>query len=173
MVHRAYVVPPVRGLRLADRGKLMQEILYQGDEFWKLPGVPVRDPRGVAWVETDRPKAVDRFLSRAAPDPAEVVTVTRDEPQRVDLTAMLLSPGLVVVSDFYYPGWTLTVDDRPGEVLRTNRAMRGVALPAGTHHLVFRYEPLSFRLGIALSLLGLTATAGLGFWAHREPSHSA
>ena len=164
VVHRAYVVPPIRGLRLADRGKIMQELLYQGDEFWKLAGVPVRDPHSVAWVETDRPREVERFLSRAAPDPAEVVTVTRDEPQRVELTAVLRSAGLVVVSDLYYPGWTLTVDGRPGEILRANRAMRGVTLPAGTHELVFRYDPLSFRLGILLSLLGLIATVGLGFW---------
>jgi Bacterial membrane protein YfhO len=172
VVHRAYVVPPVRGLRLADRGKLMQELLYEGDEFWKLPGVTVRDPRGVAWIETDRPKEIDPFLSRAAPDPSEVVTLTRDDPQQVELTAVLRSTGLVVVSDFYYPGWTVTVDGHPGEILKANRAMRGVALPAGTHHLVFRYQPLSFRLGIVLSSLGLTATVGLGFWAWRAPSRT-
>jgi hypothetical protein len=168
VVHRAYLVPTVRGLRVADRSKLMQELLYQGDEFWRLPGIPVRDPRSVAWVETDRPKEVDRFLSRAGPDPSEAVTVTRDEPQRVELTAMLRSPGLVVVADMYYPGWNLTVDGRPAEILRTNRAMRGVVLPAGTHRLVFRYDPSSFRLGIALSLLGLTALAALVAWAFRE-----
>ena len=65
----------------------------------EMPGVPVRDPQRVAWVETDRPGEVDRFLSRAEPDPSETVTVTRDEPQRVELTAVLRSPGLVVVSD--------------------------------------------------------------------------
>ena len=71
-MHRAYLVPTVRGLRVADRRKLMQEILYQGDEFWHLPGVPVRDPRSVAWVETDRPREVDRFLSRRRARPVGV-----------------------------------------------------------------------------------------------------
>jgi hypothetical protein len=167
VVHRAYLVPPVHGLRLADRGKLMQELLYAGDEFWRLPGVDVRDPRSVAWVETNRPKEIDPLLSRADPDPSEVVTLTRDDPQRVELTAVLRSAGLVIVSDFYYPGWTVSVDGDHAEILKTNRAMRGVALPAGTHHLVFRYQPMSFRIGILVSLLGLTATAGLGLWAWR------
>ncbi|MBX6312667.1 MAG: YfhO family protein [Isosphaeraceae bacterium] len=171
VVHRAYLIPRIRGLRVADRAKLMQELLYQDDEFWHLPGVVVRDPHSVAWVETDRPKEIDRFLSRAGPDPAETVTVTRDEPQRVELTAVLRTPGLVIISDMYYPGWNLTVDGRPAEILRTNRAMRGVALPAGTHRLVFRYDPLSFRLGIALSLLGLTTLAALVAWALGEPSY--
>lgn len=168
VVHRAYVLPPVRGLRLADRGKVMQELLYQDDEFWRLPGVPVRDPRTVAWVETDRPADVDRCLSRALPDPSETVTVSRDEPQRVEMTAVLRSAGLVVVADVYYPGWTLTVDGRPAEILRTNRAMRGVVLPAGTHRLVFRYDPLSFRAGRALSMVGLATLAGSVAWAFRR-----
>jgi uncharacterized membrane protein YfhO len=99
------------------------------------------------------------------------VTVTRDDdPQRVELTAVLETPGLVVVADVFYPGWTLTVDGRPAPILRTNRAMRGVALPAGTHQLVFRYEPWSFRIGIGLSLLGLLALAVLGVFALRQKS---
>ena len=120
---------------------------------------------------TDRRRS-DRFLSRAAPDPSEVVTLTRDDPQEVELTAELRSDGLVIVSDFHYPGWSATVDGQPVEILKANRAMRGVAVPAGTHHLVFRYQPLSFRLGIVLSSIGLAATAGLGSWAWRGPDRA-
>jgi hypothetical protein len=170
VVHRAYLLPKVRGLRMADRFEVMQQLLYQDDEFWSLPGTPVRDPHVVAWVETDRPREIDRLLSRAEPDPAEVVTVTRDGPLSVAMTALLRSPGLVVVSDLYYPGWEVTVDGVPAEILRTNRAMRGVILPSGTHRLVFRYNPLSFRVGIALSLVGLAALAGLIAWGIRQPS---
>jgi hypothetical protein len=159
-------------MRVVDRLALMQQILYQGDEFWREPGQPVRDPHSVAWVETDRPWAVDEFLSRAMPDPAELVTVNRDDPQRVEFTAVLRSPGLVVIADVYYPGWNLTVDGLPAEILRTNRAMRGVTLPAGTHRLVFRYDPLSFRLGIALSSIGLAILAALVRWAMRGPRES-
>ncbi|SIN73847.1 membrane protein YfhO [Singulisphaera sp. GP187] len=167
IVHRAYLVPPTTGLRLADRGKIMQELLYQGDEFWNIPGTLVRDPHTIAWVETDHPKEVDQLLSRAMPGPDETATVTRDDPQRVEVKAVLHSPGLVVISDFYYPGWNVTVDGRSAEILRTNRAMRGVALPAGTHRLVFRYDPLSFRIGMALSLLGVTTVALLVVWGLR------
>jgi hypothetical protein len=168
VVHRAYLVPPVRGLRVADRAERMQEILYQQDEFWRLPGTPVRDPRVAAWVETDRPKEVDKLLSRALPDPAETVTLTREDPQHVEFTAVLRSPGLVVIADLFYPGWKLTVDGRPAEILRTNRAMRGVALSAGTHRLAFRYDPLSFRVGGILSVLGLGSLATVILRARRE-----
>jgi uncharacterized membrane protein YfhO len=100
-------------------------------------------------------------LSRARPDPAETVVITRAEPQRVELRAVLRSPGLVVLAEVFYPGWDLTVDGRPAEVLRTNRAMRGVALAVGTHELVFRYQPRSFRVGLGISILGLIVLAVL------------
>ncbi len=169
VVHRAYVMPEIQGKRIADRQRVMQGLIYQGDEFWRLPGVSVRDPRAIAWVETSRPDSVEPYLSRVDPDPSETVEVTLDEPQRVELTAVLKSPGLVVVADQFYPGWKVSVDGQPAEILRTNRAMRGVALPAGTHQLVFRYEPLSFQLGLVLSVLGLTALLSLIGWAWRKP----
>jgi len=168
IVHKAYLIPKIRGLRTADRSKIMRELLYQADEFWRVPGMTVRDPKQIAWVETDTPQTVDPLLSRLDPDPSESATVVRNDPQRVEIEAELRSPGLLVVSDLYYPGWTLTVNGQPGEILRTNRAMRGVALPAGTHHLVFRYDPLSFRVGLVLSALGILTALGLAAWGWRR-----
>ena len=94
----------------------------------------------------------------------------RQDPHSRVAVETLLTTGLVVVADMHYPGWTLTVDGRPAEILKTNRAMRGVSLPAGTHHLVFRYEPGSFRLGILLTLAGLAALATLTGWVLRKPT---
>ncbi len=167
IVHRARVLPPVPGLRQSLFASILEEMLFPNDAFWHDPRRPVRDLRQMAWVETDRPAEVAASLSRAGPDPAETVTITLPDPQRVELRAVLRSPGLVVLAEVFYPGWVLTVDGRPAEILRTNRAMRGVALPAGTHQLVFRYQPLSFRLGLGLSLAGLIVLTTLSVRAHR------
>ena len=40
--------------------------------------------------------------------------------------------------------------------------MRGAAVAAGRHHLVFRYEPRAFRIGMALSGAGLAVLVVLG-----------
>ncbi len=171
VVHRVRATPAERGGRASQRRALMREILYQDDELWHEPTLTVHDPHRVAWVEAERSEELAKLVSQADPDPAETVTVTVDDPQRVDLTALLRSPGLVVVSDVFYPGWTLTVDGRPAEILRTNRVMRGAALAAGTHRLVFRYEPASFRIGAAVSLAGLIAVAALAVFPgeNRKP----
>lgn len=106
-------------------------------------------------------------LQPAASSLPEFCRVTVSEPQRVVVDAELANPGLVVLSDMYYPGWEVTIHDaagsRPGEILRTNRVMRGVWLEAGQHQLEFRYRPATFRWGAAISatawLLGAVALA--------------
>jgi hypothetical protein len=169
IVHRARVFPPSPGLRHSGIATILDEMLFQNDAFWHDPRRPVRDFRQVAWVETHRPDEVAGFLSRAGTDPAETVTVVHSEPQRVVLRATLRTAGLVVLADVYYPGWIVTVDGRPAEILRTNRAMRGVALPAGKHDLMFLYRPLSFRLGLGLSLIGLFVLTLISVWARFDP----
>ena len=89
--------------------------------------------------------------------------ITLYEPGRVVVEVDQLRPGLLVLADYFYPGWQaeiVTADDaepRPAEILRTNRVMRAVALPAGTHRIVFRYRPKSVLVGAAIS--GLTTIA--------------
>ena len=80
----------------------------------------------------------------------------------------LSRPGLVVLADVHYPGWRLTVDGRPAVILRTNRLMSGAAVAAGSHRIVYIYEPLSVTLGCLLTLLGIAALAGLVAWARRS-----
>jgi hypothetical protein len=56
-------------------------------------------------------------------------------------------------------------------ILRTNHALRGVVLPAGSPMVEFRYEPASFACGIWLAILALAALVGmvgLAFW-RRDP----
>jgi hypothetical protein len=49
-----------------------------------------------------------------------------------------------------------------------NRVMRGAAVEAGTYHLVYTFEPRSFRIGAVLTLAGLATTVLLlAFFALR------
>jgi uncharacterized membrane protein YfhO len=69
---------------------------------------------------------------------------------------------MVVLSDTYYPGWRARVDHQSAEIYEVNGAMRGVAVPRGTHTITMRYRPLSVYLGAALSLAGILGALG---WA--------
>ncbi len=128
------------------------------------------DLRATAFVETDDPGKLRLHLSAGGGPPAstESVTVHYDSSTRVVIEARLDRPGIIVLADAFDPGWRLTIDGFPAEVLRANLLMRGAAVPAGRHNLIYTYEPASVRLGAYASLAGLVALAGLAIWAHRQ-----
>lgn len=92
------------------------------------------------------------------PPPGEDVRIVGDgDPDRIELAASLAAPGWVVLADTFYPGWTATIDGVPTPIHPADLLFRAVHVPAGTHQIVFRYEPRTFRLGMALAALGLAA----------------
>lgn len=79
---------------------------------------------------------------------------------RVDVTTD--KPGILVLSEIWYPTWKVIVDDRSSELLAADYSLRGVAIPAGHHTVEMRFESTAFRNGLwitlgtaALSLVGV------------------
>jgi hypothetical protein len=153
IVHQAHVVAPATDPEA--RARLFAALAYQDDPFWHAPARRVFDPRVVAWIETTDPRALMGYVSRQVPLPDESVTITRHEPQRVELLVRLRQPGLVILADTDYPGWRLTIDGQSAPILRANRMMRGAAVMGGEHRLVYVYDAWSFRIGGAVSIVGL------------------
>ena len=94
-----------------------------------------------------------------APDKVELI---EHAPDRLAIRAEMACDGMVILSDAFYPGWRARVDHRPVEIHQVNGAMRGVAVPRGTHSVTMRYRPVSVYLGAALTLLGILGALG---WA--------
>jgi uncharacterized membrane protein YfhO len=75
----------------------------------------------------------------------------------------MTDPGVLILSDTYYPGWEVTVDGLPSQLLRANYALRGVYLPTGNHQVVFRFAPRFLRLGLLSAGITLFFGSGLLF----------
>jgi hypothetical protein len=76
------------------------------------------------------------------------------------------SPSILVLSEVYYPDWRVQVDGRPAELLRADYLLRGVALEAGEHEVVFRYDSSlikesAYASATMLGIVTLTLIAGL------------
>jgi len=162
VVHDARQVRAIEGLSRETRRDAMQEILYAGDRLWNDPTHVAFDPHRVAWLAPDDLNELRPHLSGRAPGPAETVKVSYPTPQRTVLEATLDSPGLIILSDVYYPGWVLTDNDQPATVYRVNGMMRGASVSSGPHRLVYTYAPRSFRVGGVISIMGMAALAILG-----------
>ena len=170
VVHELAAIAPIVGLDRVDRVAAMNDLLYPADAFWNDPGLALRDPRRRALIEVDDPSTLAPYNTGGPPDPeSERVEVVAHEPQRVVLRATLDRPGLVVLADVYYPGWQLTIDGEPAPIVRTNRMMRGAAVGAGTHELVYTYDPDSFRRGCYGTAVGLLLVVGLAGWSAARP----
>ncbi|MFI5396797.1 MAG: hypothetical protein ACHQ9S_14775 [Candidatus Binatia bacterium] len=84
-------------------------------------------------------------------------------PDRVDLVAQMETPGLVVLTDAYYPGWKVRVDGVAAEIVRVNDFVRGVFVGAGKRRIVFEYDPLSYRIGLSLTAAFTCVLVALAF----------
>jgi len=135
-IERAYRVEPDSGRAL---GALEQR------------GGPVLLEEPPAWSKAERPGGVLQ-------DGIEALEWT---PERIVLRASVRSPALLYLRETHFPGWRVWVDGEEGKMLLANGIFRAVALSAGSHTVEFRYEPVTLRMGVQLSLTSLMVVGSL------------
>jgi len=86
---------------------------------------------------------------------SKAVEITRRSNTEVVLRASLAKPGLLVLSEGYYPGWRATVDGKDTPIQRVNVMMRGIVLEAGEHEVVFRFRSPTILAGAAISITAI------------------
>jgi hypothetical protein len=129
---------------------------------------PDFDPR----TEVVLDAAPSAELNPAADVRRDRVEIAEYAPNTVTIAANLAEAGVLVLTDAFYPGWQASVNGRPAEIVRANRAFRGVELPAGDHIVRFDYRPTSVPIGLALSAAAALVTAAFFVvgWMQRRPS---
>jgi hypothetical protein len=139
-VPRVYVA--MDGLHEAEPRRVLNRLIR--DDFDPLRQVVLDTPRQ---------------LPPAANLESEVF-VSKYRNSHVQIRARLSAPGILVLTDSYYPGWKVFVDGTQGTLLRANHFFRAVELPAGNHSVEFVYDPVSFKIGLIIS--SLTAVLLIG-----------
>lgn len=141
------------------RAWMVYQLMDTPDEAQALGWIadPAFDPFRTATV-AERPD-LDLPESGAAEN---MVRISHYAPERIVIQAMTAEDGMLIVSETDYPGWYAEVDGVPTDIIRVNAGMRGVALPEGTHEVMMVYQPMSFRMGLWISMaavVGLLALA--------------
>jgi hypothetical protein len=96
------------------------------------------------------------------------VEIIYEKNNRLQLLVKSKEDNLLVLSDTYYPGWKAFVDGTPQKIYQADYAFRAVPLNPGTHRLEFVYDPMSFKLGAGVTLLGILGCIGMGWVARRK-----
>ncbi len=93
----------------------------------------------------------------AAAPPDNNVSFDKYTPNYIKLHVDTASPGLLVISNTYFPGWHAYIDGRKSKVIRTDYAFQGIFVPKGIHEIELDYMSLSFVIGLILSIAGVAA----------------
>ncbi len=162
---RAFVVHDAQFV--ASEAAALRALRSAGPERFPNNSVQVSsfDPRTSAVVEDADAPAPRLGACDGTGDRARIVERSTTS-MTIDVTAGCA--GLLVVSDSYFPGWTATVRGKDAKILPTDLALRGVEVPGGRSQVVLRYEPRSFRFGLALSLLGVLVIVLIGIAGVRD-----
>ena len=144
LLNVAYVVAnyPLQANGLAPETQIGSVYLYRNER--ELPRAFL-----VAQSRVGDSGTLDRPIAAA---PARIVSYT---PNRIVVEAAVSEPGLLVLSEVWYPGWRATAGGLPLPIVRVEGVLRGVSLDAGQHTVEFRYAPWTVWAGLAVS--GLTA----------------
>ncbi len=89
------------------------------------------------------------------------VEIISESNNRLTLQVEVAGDNLLVLSDTYYPGWKAFVDGEETKIYRADYTFRAIPLNAGTHRVEFVYDPISFKLGAGVTILGILACIGL------------
>lgn len=120
--------------------------------------------------------ATSVLVSGPAPDlapapgtnaPAGSVEVLGYRPKEIRLRTQAAAPSVLLWNDKYDPQWRVTIDGKPGAVLRCNFLMRGVAVPAGEHTVEFQFRTAIQPLVVSLIGIGAGLLLALGLFRVR------
>ena len=140
---RAYVVPEVTVVKDDEEGLRIlgtvgfdarESILITRGEYEKV----VNNINKVKGLSPDNYKGDAKILKYSLNN-VEIETSGNDS-------------SFLVLADNYYPGWKVFLDGSRTDILKVNYNLRGVIIPSGKHTVQFSFDPLSLKLGAAISL---------------------
>lgn len=68
------------------------------------------------------------------------VTLDKYEPTTIIFKTKAECPTFLFLSDTFDPNWQATIDDNFTTIYKTDYALRGLLIPAGTHTILFKYS---------------------------------
>ncbi len=141
-----------------------REVLLEEDPKWTNPPSPPFTKGGLGGLNVGEP-SVPACGRQGLPQKVEFISESNN---RLALQVGVAENSLLVLSDTYYPGWKAFVDGKETKIYRADYAFRAIPLNAGTHQVEFVYDPISFKLGAGVTLLGILGCIVFGWVGRRR-----
>lgn len=98
---------------------------------------------------------------------AQTLNVTSYQDTSLSGTINVTTPGQLILSIPYEPGWTILVDGKEADINLFEDTMMSVGLTEGEHTIELHYVPQGFYPGLFISLFFLVCFLGLLFISSR------
>jgi hypothetical protein len=100
------------------------------------------------------------------------VKIVEYEANRVVIETAANQAGFLFLSDVYYPGWRARVDGQEETVYRADYLFRAVLVPPGQHVVEFTFDPVAFKIGLAVALTTGTVLVAAAIVSGKKPQIS-
>ncbi len=88
-------------------------------------------------------------------NPGFSAKIIRFEPNIVYYNVKTDIPVLIFFNEIWYPGWRLYAGHKRLPLFRVNHTFRGTYLEPGQYYLKMVFFPLSFKIGLAISMVAI------------------
>lgn len=85
----------------------------------------------------------------------EGIRILSYSPNELRASVRTESLRILVFADSWFPGWEAFIDGSKAPISEYLRLVKSMQVPKGDHVVTFKYNPLSFRLGLFLSTGGV------------------
>ncbi|MDD5687709.1 MAG: YfhO family protein [Elusimicrobia bacterium] len=140
---KSYIIPKAE--IISDDTKILE--ILQSDKFDPLKTVILEENINHGSISTK----------------GSVAKIEKYENTDVLINANLTDDGFLVLSDTYYPGWKCYVDGKESKILRANYLFRAIALNKGEHIVEFVFKPISFKIGMYITIFTALLIFGMLF----------
>ncbi|NCU04764.1 MAG: YfhO family protein [Chitinophagaceae bacterium] len=126
-------------------------IKYVADGKEEMAALDSTNLRDTAVVQTKFKSSIP-----AAPvaDSTASIQLIENKNDIINYESNAATNQFAVFSEIYYTaGWNAYIDGKQAQIVKTNYALRGLAIPAGKHKIELRFEPKSYKLGDTLLLI--------------------
>jgi hypothetical protein len=112
-------------------------------------------PRAFFIPDKDKTLNLNAGLSNYDISLRKPVLISEYKNNKILLNINAKENGWIFLSEIYYPGWYCYVDNFKKNIRKLNPIFRTVYVEKGNRQIAFLYNPLSFRIGLILSLFAL------------------
>ncbi len=131
------------------------EVKYVKGADAELLGLKGLDTRHVAVADS----RFEGVLGQAQADSTATAELTEHDSDRMVYKVNSKKGGVVVFSEIFYPGWTVSIDGKEAGLGRVNYVLRALRVEPGEHTVEMLFRPQSVRTteAVAFTSLGLLA----------------